>query len=281
MARDPDAPAITSHANPTLQRVRALLQRPDRRREERAFVVEGRRAVADALAAGAVPDLVLLRDDPAGRDAELALVLPPGVPVRRVAPALFGQLTEVVTPQGLLAVFPFPTVPAPPGVPLLLVVDAVRDPGNLGTLLRTAAGAGATGVLLAPGTVDPFNPKVVRAAVGAHFRVPVAPLDDAARAALRDLPLRAVARADAAEPYDAIDWRQPAALIVGAEAAGISDEVAALGTTGAAIPLAAGVESLNAAVAGAVLLFEAARQRRSRKSESREVVETRGDWVVG
>lgn len=273
MARDPDSSAITSHANPTLQRVRALLQRPDRRREERAFVVEGRRAVADALAAGAAPELVLLRDDPAGSDPGPALDLPPGTPLRRVATPLFGQLTDVVTPQGVVAVFPFPEVPTPPGTPLLLVVDGVRDPGNLGTLLRTAAGAGATGVLLAPGTVDPFNPKVVRAAMGAHFRIPVAPLDDQARAALFALPLRAVARADAAERYDALDWRQPAALVVGAEAAGVSPEVAALGTTGASIPLAANVESLNAAAAGAVLLFEAARQR--------GVMGLWGDRVIG
>lgn len=258
MARDDP---ITSHANPTIAFVRSL-QRRDRRAAERAFVVEGTRAVADALLAGARPRLVLLRD---GSDDALPANLPPEAPLRRVAPALFDRLSDVVSPQGILAVFPFPElVPAATEAPLMLVLDRIRDPGNLGTLLRTAAAAGVTAVYRSAETVDPFNPKAVRAGMGAHFRVPIAPLDAAAETELRArCPLRAVARAGADEAYDALDWRQGAALIVGSEADGVGPAVAALGTVEVAIPLAAGVESLNAAVAGAVILFEAVRQRRA------------------
>jgi len=249
---------IASPTNPTAVRIRALLARRDRRAEERAFVVEGRRAVADALAAGARPELLLLRE------GEPAPDLPDSVPTRLVAPKVFDALSDVATPQGVLAVFPLPDPLAPGGLPLVLVVDRLRDPGNLGTLLRAAAGAGVTAVYLGPETVDPFNPKAVRAGMGAHLRLPLRRLDDAALAGLRaGVPLRAATDARALLPYDALDWRGPAAVIVGSEAAGVGPEAAALATVRCAIPLAAGVESLNAAVAGAVVLFEAARQRRS------------------
>ncbi|MDQ3411570.1 MAG: RNA methyltransferase [Chloroflexota bacterium] len=250
---------IRAAANPTIAFVRSLRRR-DRRAAERAFVVDGRLAVADALATGATPRLVLIREDDAG-----AAALPAGIRVRRVAAKLFDRLSEVDTPQGVLAVFPVPELPIRDvTTPLYLVLDRLRDPGNLGTLLRAAAGAGVDAAILTADSVDPYNPKVVRAAMGAHFRLPLRILDDAARAVIvARCPLRVVATGQAATPYDAINWRQPAALIIGSETAGVGAAGLALGTVTAAIPLAASVESLNAGVAGAVILFEAARQRRA------------------
>jgi TrmH family RNA methyltransferase len=256
-------PVITSTANPAIALVRALARR-DRRAAERAFVVEGVRAVDDALGMGAIPRLVLLRDG--WRDADVILGrLPATVSIRSVEPRLFDRLSDVQTPQGVLAMFPFPNlVPdLATRVPLVLVLDRLRDPGNLGTLLRASAGAGVSAVYLSPECVDPWNPKVVRAGMGAHFRVPIAPLDaEALRMLAERLPLRVVARGHAPLAYDAVDWTEPAALVIGGEAAGVGAELAAWSTGEAAIPLAAGVESLNAAVAGAVILFEATRQRR-------------------
>lgn len=254
---------ITSAANPAIALVRSL-ERRDRRAAERAFVVEGVRAVRDGLAAGATPRLVLLREG----DAALlpAESIPAGVPVRHVARRLFDRLSDVQTPQGVLAVFPIPHASSNLAIdlPLVLVLDRLRDPGNLGTLLRAAAGAGVDAAYLAPGTVDPWNAKVVRAGMGAHFRLPLLPLDADAMDALRErLPLRAVARADAPLAYDHVDWAVPAAVVIGGEAAGVSAELQTWASDDVAIPLAAGVESLNAAVAGAVILFEAARQRRA------------------
>lgn len=261
MSRPAPGPAndvIRAAGNPTIAFVRSL-QRRDRRATERAFVVEGRLAIADAIAAGAVPRLVLMRE---GDPTELAL--PPNIPYRRVAAKLFDHISDVVTPQGVLAIFPFPELPLPATErPLYLVLDRMRDPGNLGTLLRAAAGAGVDAVFLTAESVDPYNPKVVRAGMGAHFRLPVRSLDDAARAAIEArCSLRVVAAGTGELRYDEVDWRQGAALIIGAEAAGVGEAGQRLGTVSAAIPLVAGVESLNAAVAGAVILFEAARQRR-------------------
>lgn len=258
-----DPEVITSPANPIIAFVRSLGQR-EHRAAERAFVVEGVRAVRDALETGAVPRLVLVRADQTGGAATAELAFPAGTPVRHVAPPLFDRLSDVQTPQGVLAVFPLPQVPDDVGgVPLVLVLDRLRDPGNLGTLLRTAAGAGVTGVYLTPESVDPWNPKVVRAGMGAHFRVPVFPLDAQGGVALQSrLPVRVVARAAAARTYDTIDWTGPVALVIGGETEGVSPTLAQWATDEVAIPLQGGVESLNAAVAGAVLLFEAARQRR-------------------
>ena len=255
-------PVIRSPANPTLRFVRSL-QRRRTRRQERAFVVEGPRAIADALATGARPTVLLLRED-----ATFDLAPTPSqdapAPLRRVAPALFDGLADTVTPQGVLAVFPFPDVAqTTPGAPLFLVLDRLRDPGNVGTLLRTAAGAGVTTVYLTPESVDPYNPKTVRAAMGAHFRLPIRDLAATETERLVDTcPLRVVADASSTLPYDALDWTQPALLVVGSEADGPSDDTRRLATKFASIPLAAGVESLNAAVAGSIILFEAARQRR-------------------
>ena len=255
-------PLITSPANPAIALVRAL-GRSDRRAAEGAFLVEGVRAVRDGLLAGGVPRLVLVREDAtrAGQD----LPLPADVPTRIVARRLFDRLSAVQTPQGVLAVFPIPALqPDLDGpAPLVLVVDRLRDPGNFGTLLRAAAGAGVSAVYRTPQTVDPWNPKAVRAGMGAHFRIPLLPFDAAAREELRRrLPSRIIATASATRPYDTIDWTGPAALVIGGETEGVGPNLAAWGSEEAAIPLMNDVESLNAAVAGAVLLFEAARQRR-------------------
>jgi TrmH family RNA methyltransferase len=252
---------ITSAANPTIAFVRSLGRR-DRRAAEGAFVVEGVRAVRDGLESGAMPRLVLLRQG----DEALAdrLALQDQVPVRHVERRLFDRLSDVQTPQGILAVFPFPMLqPATDDAPpLVLILDRLRDPGNLGTLLRAAAGAGVSAVYLSPETVDPWNPKVVRAGMGAHFRVPIAALDDDTMADMHTrLPRRVVASAEADRPYDAIDWTGPTALVIGGEAEGVGAELRAWSTEEVGIPLAHDVESLNAAVAGAVILFEAARQR--------------------
>jgi TrmH family RNA methyltransferase len=258
---------ITSAANPAIALVRSLARR-DRRAAEGAFVVEGRRAVNDALQTGAIPRLLLVRQDEPESWRDLSL--PAAVHARVVERRLFDRLSDVQTPQGILAVFPFPNVAFPPDdpAPLALVIDRLRDPGNLGTLLRSAAGAGVNAVYLSPETVDPWNPKVVRAGMGAHFRVPLITLDVGALDDLRQrLPRRVVASVAAARPYDASDWTGAAALVIGGEADGVGPELKAWGTEEVGIPLLHGVESLNAAVAGAVILFEAARQRRLARAE--------------
>ncbi|HET9224032.1 MAG TPA: RNA methyltransferase, partial [Roseiflexaceae bacterium] len=169
---------------------------------------------------------------------------------------------DTVHPQGVVALARWPRIePGKPG--LILALDNIQDPGNLGTLLRSAEAVGATEVLCVRGTADLYSPKVVRAAMGAHFRLAMEQdlgwEDLGERLAFVDH----VYAADAAAtmPYYAADWRQPSALIVGNEAHGLSDEARSLAKVLIGIPMRGQAESLNAAIAGSVILFEALRQR--------------------
>ncbi len=274
---------ITSLDNPTVKYIRSLGRRRERQRE-RAFVVEGVRLLDEALRAGARPRAVLLaRDLLGGGDVQDRLLIrlqelqeQSGRVIRIVeaTPEVLRSVSETETPQGIVAVLPFPEgrepVAAPAGPPLVLVADGVRDPGNLGTMLRTALGAGVTALYTTPATVDLYNPKVVRAAMGAHFRLALRAhvgweaLDEALDAC------DAVWGADAEgeTDYTTADWTGPTALIVGNEDRGITPEARERCTGTVAIPLRGGLESLNAAVATGVLLFEAARQRRASRQSS-------------
>jgi TrmH family RNA methyltransferase len=170
-----------------------------------------------------------------------------------------------MTPQGLVAVLPLPLQgPLPLPLDFALVLDGVRDPGNAGALLRSAAAAGVQVAIFGPDCVDPFNAKVLRAGMGSHFRLPlrVCPRWPQVRQVLGDTMQLYLAEAEAAKSYDAVDWRQPCGLIVGGEAAGAGSE-AQSAAIAIAIPMQRAVESLNAAVAGSIILFEAARQRRT------------------
>ncbi len=267
---------VTSLDNTTVKLARALGKRRDRQRE-RAFVIEGVRAIAEAFAAGAIPRAVFIERDALGQGVaqeRLLMTLTemrddgPGRHTRvlEVTPQVMAAVTETETPQGIAAIFAFPEQATPPtGTPLIVIADGVRDPGNLGTMLRTALGAGATAVYTTPATVDLYNPKVMRAAMGAHFRLGLR--SNVGWEAL-DQELASCAAvwgadADGALVYTEAGWTEATALVVGSEDRGISPEGRERCTAMLAIPLAGRLESLNAAVAAAVLLFEAARQRRS------------------
>ena len=145
---------------------------------------------------------------------------------------------------------------------LLLAVDQLQDPGNLGTILRSAEAAGVDHVLLLKGTVDPYSPKVVRSGMGAHFRLPIAnPVTWEEISVFAGNYLLRIADADAKRPYFAEDWTRPSILVIGNEGIGVSKEGKALAQSHVTIPMSAGVESLNAAIAASVILFEARRQQ--------------------
>ncbi len=252
---------IRSGDNPVAKRIRSLRQRKTRE-AERAFVVEGVRAIEDALAARGNAETILVRSDsdwmppPAGSIGS----------IRYVEARLFDELAETVSPQPLIGIFNFPDLlPDPDAIPFVLIADGLRDPGNLGTLLRSAAGAGINLVLLSPGTVDAFNGKVVRAAMGAHFRIPIDELDDGWRAWLTQAcPTRVLADADGHRVYTDFPWVGPLAIIVGSEADGPTYLGRDLASETVRIPLENDVESLNAGIAGSLILFEAKRQRSQR-----------------
>jgi len=257
---------ITSAGNKRVRYVRSLYRRRTRHREER-FLVEGVRLVSEALEARTPPTLLFCTPEMAesGMGAHLLeLADRKHVECCQVTREIMELVADTTTPQGALAVVPFPRLPMPEERRLVLVLDGLRDPGNVGAVLRTAAAACADEVVTLPGTVDVYGPKVVRAGMGAHFRVPIR----SCRAS-QEVPSELegmqvlVATASAQQPYWEADWGLPTALVLGSEAVGIGASTSRWATSAVAIPLARGVESLNVASAAAILLFEAVRQRSS------------------
>ncbi len=255
---------ITSTANIHVKRIRSLVRSRKERHRERMFVVEGVRLVEEALHYQSPASVLYvpeqLQATPRGRGLLSQVERQPNA--APTTPGLLAELSDVETSQGIIAAVPLPLL-TPPTLSLVLVLDGVQDPGNVGTLLRSAEAAGVDLVVGLAGTADLWSPKVVRAAMGAHFRVPL--VDDVDWAAVRPqlAALTAIyaATQQATLTYDQVDWRQAVALVVGNEANGVSAETLQLAHE-VTIPMAGAVESLNAAIAGSVLLFEAARQRR-------------------
>jgi TrmH family RNA methyltransferase len=252
---------ITSLSNDKVKYVRALTMRKHRVTAGR-LVIEGARLIDDALAANVRPDWILRAERLSSRAQEtLRRARSAGIEVFEASESVLKACSDTASPQGLLAVVPFPRLAWPRDPGLVVIADTLRDPGNLGTLLRSAAAAGVDGMVLAPGTVDVYNPKVVRGAMGAHFRLPILEADWKVIAdRVRGMNIY-LAAAGSERAYTEINWTNPTALIIGGEAEGASPAAVKLTTIRLSIPLERGVESLNAAVAASVLLFEAKRQR--------------------
>ncbi|MBI1760483.1 MAG: RNA methyltransferase [Acidobacteria bacterium] len=258
---------ITSPANERLKHARRVREG----REPELIFVEGERLVEECLQAQ-LPLLACFHEAaPAARtQAILAELQRRGCPLYPTTAAVLATLSDTVNPQGVVVLAQRPTtgltqmLTAPH--PLIVALDAVQDPGNFGTIVRTAEAAGASGVVALKGSVDAFAPKTLRSAMGSAFRLPiVSGLTDAALLAqARAAGLKVLATAaTAAMRYDQFDWRQPALLVFGNEAHGVSQALLDACDAQISIPLQAPVESLNVAAAAAAILFEAARQRRS------------------
>jgi TrmH family RNA methyltransferase len=225
--------------------------------------------VLEALRAGAARQLFIGEDAAPGDDEVIALAGELGVPAMVVSSRVLGALSDAATPQGVVGVVDAPTgrlEDIPSRATLVLVLAGVRDPGNAGTLVRTAVAAGADAVVFARGSVDALNPKTVRAAAGALQAVPVIrdrELEECVQT-LRKLDLAVVAAdARAGTTTDDADLVRPLALVLGNEAWGIPSELRELMDGFVAISMAGGVDSLNVAIAGSIILFEVARQRRA------------------
>jgi RNA methyltransferase, TrmH family len=251
---------ITSSQNPKLKLVRTLQGRAKERREANAFVVEGVRLVEEAVKADWQFQFVLFSDGLSERGKELVKTLTANqIEVEETSGDLLQNLSETESPQGILAVLPLSNLPIPDSPNFVLIPDQIRDPGNLGTLLRTAAAAGAQAALLPPETTDAFAPKVLRAGMGAHFRLPIHSMAwDEIREQIKDLQIY-LADMNGRSCWET-DLHQPLALIIGSEAEGASEEARKLTAQKIAIPMPGNIESLNAGVAGSVLMFEVLRQ---------------------
>jgi TrmH family RNA methyltransferase len=253
---------ITSPQNPLIQHIRKLQDSGRARREAGQFVIEGVRLAEEALQAGLTPATLIHtpRLDERGEQV-LQGYRNRGVASIPVDGRALRAASATHTPQGILAVLPLQPRPLPAAPTFLLILDGLRDPGNLGAILRTAAAAGVQGVLAAPGSADPYQPKALRAGMGAHFRLPVhaAGWDEIAGYAA---PLQTLL-ADAAggTPFTAADLAAPLALIIGGEARGADPQIENLAPRRIRIPMPGGTESLNAAVAAGILIYEVLRQR--------------------
>ncbi|MBE3588385.1 MAG: RNA methyltransferase [Thermoanaerobacteraceae bacterium] len=260
---------IKSHGNNLIKYVRRLSRRRQRDKEGR-FLLEGVRLVQEALSSGWPVEMLLYTG---GVEERIAALLErarqKGIRTVTVAEKLLGEITDTVTPQGVLAVVKKPAyileelfLNAPT---LLVLVEGVADPGNLGTIIRSADAAGAGGVVLLPGTVDLYNPKTIRSTMGSLFHLPVVPAGEAELLSfLHSSGIQVVAGVPRGGiPLWAVDLTRPTALLVGGEAAGIStpwrDRAAHL----AVIPMPGRAESLNVAAAASIMLYEAVRQRQS------------------
>jgi len=258
---------ISSSHNPKIQQVRALLMKRQERENAQAFVVEGVRLVEEAFKSQWQAQIVLYtsRISPRGKTV-VEKAASQGVDVEEVLSSVMDSISDTETTQGLAAVFSIKSIPLPSRLDFLLVLDNLRDPGNLGTLLRSAEASGVQAVILTPGTVDPFSPKVVRSAMGAHFRLPIHSMTSQEIKIIchadQSSPLKIlVAEGERGIPFWKIDLCQPMALVIGGETQGINDQVLAFADEVITIPMPGSSESLNAAVAGSILLFEVVRQR--------------------
>lgn len=247
-----------------VQRIRRLLSQPSYRRAERAFVVEGSKLVAEALGSGAVEGVYAAREGLDDQVVEQATRQ--GVRVFPLGPGVLERMTDTVTPQPVVAVAAMLDVRLGDvrDAGLAVVCVDVRDPGNLGTVLRTAEASGAGAVICCEGTVDVYNPKCVRASAGSLFHVQVVAGGDAVEV-LEQMGAWGMRRlgtsAGTGTPYFDADLVRPAALVLGNEATGLHGPAAGTVDEWVTIPMVGRAESLNVGMAAAVLCFEAARQR--------------------
>jgi RNA methyltransferase, TrmH family len=263
---------IESRDNAAYRQWKALRQGREGRLNGQVFL-EGYRLCGDALLSGIRPDTALIGDSalatPAGQT--FAAQLPPDVVCYSLPDRLLAALCATEHPQGVALICPSPLLDEPAGSPaadgLYLVAEAIRDPGNLGNMIRIADAFAFDAVLLTDGTVYPFNDKVLRAAMGSCFHIPLIRMPDVAAVvdwlASGSVPVPLLA-ADPAEDAPAADrpasrentWPVPAALLIGNEASGISTDARQLCRRRVAIPMPGRAESLNAAAATAILCYE-------------------------
>ncbi len=261
--------SINSPANPLLKEFVRLQNSKQQRQKSGKIALEGPNLVREALKAGLVPHSLFYSPGFYNHEGkEFAGRLPEGAGQFVMPPQLFKKIADTETPQPVAAIFYLNRADYDghlEGVPgLVVILDRLQDPGNMGTIIRTAAAAGADIVYYTPGCTDPYGPKVLRATAGSVFHLRL----ELARDPLQltgDLKKKGVlvvaAAARTGQSYWQVDFKTPSALIVGNEASGITEDLLSEADLCVSIPLHDRVESLNAAVAAALILFEVVRQR--------------------
>lgn len=265
---------ITSTSNPKVKRLVNLKKRRKARDDEGVFLAEGIRMFRE------VPTDLLLEvyvtEGFYKKEKELTDILCRQAKIRQevLSDTVFVYVSDTKTPQGVMCVVRQRNKTAKKWErliekeqqkPFFLVLDNLQDPGNMGTVIRTAEAAGVTGILMSADCVDVYNPKTIRSTMGSVYRMPLWYAEDICEA-VRELKRQGIhtyaAHLEGAVVYDEAEYREGTAFLIGNEGNGLRQEVAELADTWVRIPMAGHVESLNAAIAAAVLMFEAGRQRR-------------------
>lgn len=253
---------ITSRDNPTFKSLHGLVENAREQRQRRQTLIDGIHLMETCLQRGNRPQTVLLAES-ALDNAEVQALIAGLTDIETLClkDSLFRELSGVATPTGIAAVIaiPEPSTELPTATCVLL--DAVQDAGNVGSILRTAAAAGVHDVLLGPGCAGAWTPRVLRAAQGAHFSLNIREQVDL-QVVLAHLSMPGIATVlEDAQPLYELDLKQPVAWLFGNEGAGLSPALQASAKLRATIPLAAATESLNVAAAAAICLFEGLRQQ--------------------
>lgn len=258
---------LTSLQNPLVKQLRKLHQARGRR-EQQQFLLEGTHLLQEALAVGCPLAVVCCTENWRSRYSDLfAAIGQRAERLELVSEAVLAAIATTVNPDGVIAAASRVALGQPSDprqVSLGLALETVQDPGNLGTIIRTAAAAGVEGLWLSADSVDLDHPKVLRATAGQWFRLPMAVTDDLTNGVQQ---FRAVGGQvvstlpSATQTYWETDFTRPTLILLGNEGAGLSPGLEALADCAVSIPLAAGVESLNVAIAAALLVYEARRQR--------------------
>ncbi len=265
---------ITSTSNERVRRVASYNEKSKARREDDVFVIEGMKMLREAPVLQVREVYVTDRFVNGASEDDKEILWRYGA--ETVSDEVMKKMSDTQTPQGVLAVvsqYHYTKEEVLEGYnkdnegapPLMLVLENIQDPGNLGTMLRSGEGAGVTGVILSKGCADIYNPKVVRSTMGSIFRVPFIYVEDVPEM-LKELSKNGVhtyaAHLKGQKNYDEFDYTFPTAFMIGNEGNGLTKETADAAETYVLIPMKGEVESMNAATSSAILTFEASRQRR-------------------
>lgn len=255
---------VTSSSNPAIKQARAIIRRRALRYREQQFFAEGARILETLVQSGiALQTLFLDEDRLDSIDPALLETLESRTErVIRVAPRVYAEMTDTDHPQPLSAIcwMPDPTEPSIHAVGIAL--DAVRDPGNLGTIARLAAAFEIDAIALLPDCVDPYSPKCVRSSAGSVVQTPLIPVDSIEEIRERWPGIQVIVTSgEGSQSVEDVEWQRPCLIVIGNEAHGASESALESADLEVQIPIAAQVESLNAAMAASIMIWEATRRR--------------------
>jgi RNA methyltransferase, TrmH family len=261
---------ITSIKNAKIKLVRELIGSKKHREKTHSLVIEGVRLVEESLAANAHVLSCLFSAHISERGRNIVEQLQSlSIETDEVSEDLMDRLSDTKTSQGILLISSYPKVPLKPMIDFVIVLDKIRDPGNMGTILRSATALGIGAVFLTPGTTDPYAPKVMRAAMGAHFRLPIRTMSPREINSFckeeNGLEL-SILLSDAGCKNTSweVDLTKPVCILIGSEGDGVSAEMREITDGCISIPMGPDMESFNAAISASILMYEMSRQRKTK-----------------